>query len=180
MYNVWWAIAFLVSFEAVMWAWTINRHATWLRKHPELEKRISVSYMMLRAASFMAGMLSILVWCLFMYITITELAYEENPGFWIVIQNLVIISVQLSHTHFMAIIARYSCLPRSMWPLISKLVSIILVKWCHMKEPVLTSYDVHSCHELSREKECKRCEENKCGSCVINNEKQSEEEKNEA
>lgn len=156
-YCIWWVIIFFVSYEAVMWGWTLNRHAVWLKLHPQMEKRVSVSYRMLRVSSAMSAMLSVFIWFLFMYVSIKKLQYQTDVAFWIFIRNSCIIALQLSHIHFSAIIARYSCLPRSMWPLLSKIVSMALVKFFHMKEPILTSFDVHTCWHIA-EHQCDKCD----------------------
>lgn len=145
LYHIYWVVVFILSYEALMWCWTVNRHATWLRQHPHLDKRQAVTPRQLRCASCMTASLSLGVWLLFIYITMTELMYPDNPQFWVFIQNLVIASIQLSHIHLFAVGSRYMCLPRSMWPLLSKWVSMLLVKFMKMKEPVLTSYEVRSC-----------------------------------
>lgn len=141
-------LLFLLSYEAIMWGWTLNRHATWLKNHPEMDRRKPVSYTMLRVASGMSSMLSISVWCwwIFVMMNIDTMRYSKIH----MICPIVVASIQLSHIHFSALIARYSCLPRSMWPLLSKGASILLVKYVKLDPPPLTSCDVHRCwSELS-------------------------------
>ena len=145
LYHVYWLVVFILSYEAIMWCWTIDRHASWLKRHPNLDKRQAVPPFMLRVAAGMACSLSLGVWMLFIYITMTELKYDDNPHFWVFIQNLVIASVQLTHIHLFAIGSRYMCLPRSMWPLLSKWASIVVVKFTKIPEPILSSYDVRGC-----------------------------------
>lgn len=135
-------VLFFLSFEAVMWGWTLNRHSAWLEKHPEYDRRLLVSYPMLRKASKMAGFLSIVVWLWWITISIGNF---NDSLFHYVVCSFIVASIQLSHIHFMAIVARYSCLPLSMWPVVSKQVSIILSNKFGVHSPPKNSMEVHAC-----------------------------------
>ena len=144
-------ITFFISYEAILWGWSMNRHGYWLKRHPEHDKRRMVSHTMLRIASIMTSSLSILMWLWWVYLMVTGVTLVGIPITIFGIQiseyicTLLVITVQLSHIHFSAIIARYSCLPRSMWPLLSQLVSKALVKFTRLDPPLLNSADVHKC-----------------------------------
>ena len=148
-----WAITFAISFEAIMWGYTLNRHGKWQAKHPGMDKRSSVSARMLQAVGIMSASFSLGMWFLFMYTLISRLQYAEHANFWIFVRVCILLGMQLTHIHFSAVVARYTCLPRSMWPILSKYVSIALGKTFGIKPPVLTSFEVHQCYK----KKCEAC-----------------------
>lgn len=150
-----WVITFIVSFEAIMWGYTLNRHGKWQSRHPGMDKRSSVSAMMLQMAGGMSASFSLIMWFLFMYTLVTGLQYAEHARFWLFIRVCILLGLQLTHVHFSAIIARYVCLPRSYWPVLSACVSIMLQKLFKIKPPILTSYEVHQCYK----KKCETCSE---------------------
>lgn len=133
-------IIFFLSYEAIMWGWTLNRHAVWLDTHVK-DRRITVSHKILKMASIMASSLSILLWIWWLVVLSTTLIYGSH----MLICGLLISFVQLSHIHFSVILARYACLPRSMWPMFSKYISIFLCKYTNLPEPILTSGDLYIC-----------------------------------
>ncbi len=141
---VWVTILFLISFEAVAWGWTLNRHGDWIKRHPEMDRRRMVAPSMLKTACAMSSLLSIFVWLWSVHLTINPLGEELHSGTKIA-SLAVAFFIQLSHVHFCAMTARYSCLPRSMWPLLSNLVSRTLVYTFKIRPPPLNSCDVHRC-----------------------------------
>jgi len=111
------AFIVLLGYEALMWGWTMNRHASWLVKHPEEEDRIPlVGYKRLRFISASSGLLSGLS-------TLGWIVLVAEHDFGVPHHGLMfgsaVLLIQLSHINLFAVIARYCCLPRSMWPLLS-------------------------------------------------------------
>jgi len=146
-----WIITFLISYEAILWGWTLNRHGRWQAKHPNMDKRSAVSARMLQMAAGMSAIFSLFMWFLFMYTLVISLHYKIHANFWIFMRVFILIGIQLTHIHFSAIVARYCCLPRSMWPVLSRVLSIVVCKVFKFNPPALTSAEVHRCYN-------KRCD----------------------
>lgn len=143
-------MVFLVSYEALLWGWTLYRHAIWQQEHGLQDRRGTVTSTMLKHAAIMCSIHSLGLW--FLYQTFVMFGLFHNLWRELLFTGLVY-GVQLTHIHFSAIVARYSCLPRSYWPLVSKYISILLCQKCGFPEPLKESGDIDRCWTLI--KQCK-------------------------
>ena len=134
-------VIFLLSYEAIMWGWTLNRHAVWIEKHIKDRRKLLVSFNMLKIASVMSSILSVGAWMWWLVVISSAVAHSGH----IIVCAILISAIQLSHIHFSVILARYACLPRSFWSIFSQLASIFLCSVFNLKEPILTSGDLHIC-----------------------------------
>lgn len=132
---------FLLSYEAIMWGWTLNRHATWLDKHIRDRRSVLVSFNALKLASMISSFVSIAIWSWWLFVVSTI----STSGGNIVLYAIIAIIAQASHIHFSVMLAKYSCLPRSFWSMISKYVSVAMCHFFKFKEPILTSEDLYIC-----------------------------------
>lgn len=115
------ATVFLLTNEALFWSWALARHAYWMDKHRELIHCKNLNCRMTMLASIMAGTLSTLVgvWYICYSIDSQALFYRDS---------LLVCGIQLSHIHFMALLARCTELPRELWPLPSQWLSKYVVR----------------------------------------------------
>ncbi len=145
-------LIFIISFEAMWWGWTLNRHGSWIARHPEMDRRKMVSPRMLKVACAMMSLLSLAVWLWWMYVNTASGAHiVEHSRLHEYACSFIVAGIQLTHIHFSAMVARYSCLPRSLWPMLSIWISKTLCFLFKIKPPPLTSCDVHRCwHDLAR------------------------------
>lgn len=115
----------LLAVESVSWSFTINRHAKWLKDSPVSERRAFIKTRVLTLFSSLSGIFSLFTWAWFCYFKANATGIEfEMP-----LHLVVTIGVQLTHIHFSAVLARYSCLPETYWPCFSKLINKILNKY---------------------------------------------------
>lgn len=136
-------LVFLVSIESTFWAFSVNRHAYWLKTHPEYDRRLAVPYTILGFGASITGLLTLFLWLWFIcgiaimqfkYTSVCPISTKFIIVFW---TNLVII-------HMWAIVARYSCLHTAYWPYMSRFISNILIKYFNLTE-------VHKyCHILKK------------------------------
>lgn len=133
-------VIFLLSYESIMWGWTLNRHAVWLEKHIKDMRKILVSFNILKITSIISAIISIVVWMWWLIIISSAIHIS-----YILVFAVLISTIQLSHIHFSVILARYSCLPRSFWSMFSQWTSMIICVVFNIKEPILTSGDLHVC-----------------------------------
>lgn len=118
----------LLAVDLIGWNVSICKHAKWLRNNPEAEKRRTVSGLRLYAVagfSFALPILNIMWWSFAVYLIYVD---KSLPAHRFIIAAVVITLSLLGWIHLFAIIARYSCLPRGYWPLISYFVSRGLIK----------------------------------------------------
>lgn len=162
---VWTGFICLFGYEAIMWGWTMNRHAKWLKRHPEDANEYPlVGYNRLRFVSISSSVVSILVVVSWIVLSVN---HKGNFPVQNMLLSITVLLLQLSHMNLFTLIARYTCLPRSMWPLVSTLMSVLIVKYLGALEPPLSSLEVHACryHQFRRRRGDRKCndEEPQCG-----------------
>lgn len=144
----------VIGYEAIMWGWTMNRHATWLQNHPEDDDRVLlVGPRRLKFISTTSAVFSICTIFWWVYLMVEH--PTVSPAGHTIVWGLIIFLIQLSVLNLFTVIARYSCLPRSMWPLISTWLSVFVVRYMGVEEPPLTSVDVHACRHRRKLRVCK-------------------------
>lgn len=160
---VWTGFICLFGYEAIMWGWTMNRHALWLKRHPEDANEYPlVGYNRLRFVSISSSIISTLVITAWIILTVNHKAIFPMQQ---TLLSITVLLLQLSHMNLFTLIARYTCLPRSMWPLVSVLMSKFIVKYLGALEPPLSSLEVHACRYHHRRKGDRKCDykDPKCG-----------------
>lgn len=120
-------LIFFLSVEAMFWAFSINRHAYWLKLHPEYDRRLAVPFRILSVAGWFTLFLSLTLWvwhvysfALFKMCTIMPYDYY--------LKSFMVIWIQLSLIHLWGIVARYCCLHTQFWPILSGIISRFLIR----------------------------------------------------
>ena len=110
--------------DAVYWAFTLHRHSEWMKKHPVREKIDCdrITHRMLSAASFIAGIHILLINVSWLYLKV-QFGYKI-PIF------LLIAGINVMFIHLMALLARCTDLDKQYWPLLSKIISRIVISPC--------------------------------------------------
>lgn len=119
-------IVFFLSVEVLFWSFSINRHAYWLRLHPDYDRRLAVPARILGTAGWITAFLSLSIWVWIVY-NYTLFRYDVCGACSYYLQSALACWMQLSLIHLWGIIARYSCLHTQFWPIASGLVSKFLI-----------------------------------------------------
>ncbi len=147
---------FFISYEALLWGWVLNRHASWLKNNPDIDRRKIVSYKVVRFTSILSSCLNIFIWAWWMYIVMHE-GPPVHPIEFTYVFSFIVFCVQLCSIHSSAFFARYSCLPSSMWPILTRFISILPDVFFNVPPPAETSSDVYRCWvRLARIRERKK------------------------
>ncbi len=137
-------ILFFISYEALLWGWVLNRHATWLKNNPNIDRRKIVSYKVVRFTSVLSSFLNAFIWIWWMYIVIHE-GPPVHPIIFTYVFSGIVFSVQCCSIHSSAFFARYSCLPSNMWPILTRYISILPNLLFNIPPPAKTSAAVYRC-----------------------------------
>lgn len=127
-------LLFIVTNEALMWAFTINRHANWMFYNAEFVKCryeiTGVTYKRIRYTALLTGITILAIgisWILVSSLTHDRCLMQVFNGHYLI--GIVYIMVQLGFIHLFATIARCSGLPSIYGPLLSKGISIVLSRF---------------------------------------------------
>lgn len=126
-------IIFILTNEAVMWAFTINRHADWMGSNAELIKCRSeitgVTYSVIRYAAVMTGIVILTLGLFWVMVSASDKSLSVmGIASCQLLLGISVIFSQLAFIHLFAIVARCSGLPTVYWPLLSKHISFLLSK----------------------------------------------------
>jgi len=112
---------FLCAHESLQWGWSLGTHSLWMKNHESIIRCPDVNYRMVGIASIMSSLLTacILPWMIFLII---------HGSSHLLVCLFIGTTVNLSHIHFMALLARCTSMPIECWPLLSRFMSKYIVR----------------------------------------------------
>lgn len=116
----------VLAVDNIIWILVIFKHSFWLHKNDIKERRKVVSPKRLFAAAFIALPVSIAMLPWWIYLCYIYMERYPIPFHRLFVGGTMMLLVLLTFIHLFAIIARYSCLPRRYWPLMSYHISRII------------------------------------------------------
>lgn len=113
-------VVFFLINETLQWSWIVARHAEWMRKNDSFLICKNINFRMTCIAGVMTSILAGGVGCYLVF----SLA-KHWPDFFY--DALATSGFMLGAIHFYVILARCTELPRELWPVPSRLISIYIV-----------------------------------------------------
>lgn len=116
----------ILANESFIWSLTMCRHISWIHRNPQYEKVLATKYRTLRNAIIFSSLFCIISFVYFIYyVSALYSGYELYDSYGFLFISLIP-GIFLTHIHFWALIARYTCLHTRFWPCISKYVNHLL------------------------------------------------------
>lgn len=118
---------FMLAVEVMFWSFSINRHAVWLMQHPNYDRRMAVPSKILAVGGWFTAILALCLWFWHIHsFALHRLSDSMLKNY--IIDTFFICWILIAMIHLWAMIARYGCLHTQYWPIISGLVSKMLIK----------------------------------------------------
>lgn len=106
----------IATVEAISWAYSLYSHCSWAIKNSIKDKRVRVPYSSLSVYSALSGIMSLTVWCAFIFVT-TVTTLLPNCIF---VLFFLVLFFQMITIHSWYVVSMYVCVPFEYIPFISK------------------------------------------------------------
>ena len=106
--------------ESVSWSFVVLHHSKWLKDHPDYERRMAVSPVILAKVAIFSFGLSVISWSWFMHLTALFLLGSFTITYKVVTCFILVLGIQIITILLWSIVSTFICLPGIYWPWISK------------------------------------------------------------
>lgn len=124
-------VLFVIINEAILWCYTINRHAEWLNRHPKDDRR-QTNHKRLFFASGACGAITFLQLILWIYMMVFNYICMTNFPMYLLFYTLTLGQLMVIIS-FLGLIAKYSRLPQQYRPILTSKVKKLWKYWMNRR-----------------------------------------------